>query len=98
MDDIVRWVDPNELRLPPSRIEGADVFKLFRQIGLYGRSTDTMPPLFVFEDPDGLLEIMDGVTRATRIARLVLDGKVPVIVTGRYRKSRASSPSVKDRL
>ena len=29
-----------------------------------------MPPILVHEDPDGVLEITDGVTRATRIAKL----------------------------
>ena len=57
-----------------------------------------MPPLFVFEDPDGVLEITDGVTRATRLAKLAPGETVPVIVVGRYRRSRASSPSVKDRI
>jgi hypothetical protein len=28
-----------------------------------------MPPILVYEDPDGVLEISDGVTRATRIAK-----------------------------
>jgi hypothetical protein len=51
-----------------------------------------MPPLFAYEDPDGVLEISDGVTRATRIAKLALGETVPVIVIGRYRRGRASSP------
>ena len=29
-----------------------------------------MPPILVYEDPDGILEISDGVTLATRIAKL----------------------------
>ncbi len=57
-----------------------------------------MPPIFVYEDPDGVLEISDGVTRATRIAKLAPGQTVPVLVIGQYRRSRASSPSVKDRL
>jgi hypothetical protein len=28
-----------------------------------------MPPILVYEDPDGVLEIVDGVTRAARIAK-----------------------------
>ena len=59
---------------------------------------DGTPPLLVYEDPDGVLEISDGVTRATRIAKLAPGGTVPVIVIGRYRQSRAGSPRVKDRL
>ena len=57
-----------------------------------------MPPLFVFEDPDGVLEITDGVTRATRLAKLAPGETVPVIVVGRYRRSRASSPRVRDQI
>ncbi len=56
-----------------------------------------MLPIFVYEDPDGVLEIIDGVTRATRIAKLAPDLTVPIIVIGRYRRSRANSPFVKDR-
>ena len=57
-----------------------------------------MPPLFVFEDPDGVLEITDGVTRATRLAKLAPGETVPVLVVGRYRRSRASSPRVRDQI
>ena len=57
-----------------------------------------MPPLFVYEDPDGVLEISDGVTPATRIAKLAPGEMVPVIVVGRYRRSRANSPCVRDGL
>ncbi len=57
-----------------------------------------MPPIFVYEDPNGVLEICDGDTRATRIAKLAPGVTVPVIVIGRYRRSRASSPCVRDQL
>ena len=56
-----------------------------------------MPPILVHEDPDGVLEITDGVTRATRVAKLAPGEPVPVVVIGRYRRSRASSPRVRDR-
>ena len=98
MSEPIREVDPSELRLPPSRLGGADLWKLQQQIRRFGSSKDGMPPLFVFEDPDGVLEITDGVTRATRMAKLVPGETVPVIVVGRYRRSRASSPSVRDRI
>jgi hypothetical protein len=52
----------------------------------------------VHEDPDGVLEIIDGVTRATRIAKLAPGETVPVVVIGRYRRSRAGSPCVRDRM
>lgn len=57
-----------------------------------------MPPILVYEDPDGILEISDGVTRATRIAKLAPGQTVPVVVIGHYRRSRAGSPRVRDRI
>src|SRR5436190_15921324 len=98
MSQSIREVDPRELRLPPSRASGADPWKLHQEIRQFGSSKDGMPPIFVYEDPRGLLEISDGVTRAIRIAKLAPGETVPVIVIGRYRRSRASSPRVKDRL
>jgi len=77
---------------------GADAWKLHREIIQFGSSNVGMPPLFVNEDPDGLLEIVDGVTRATRIAKLAPGATVPVIVIGHYQRSRAQSPRVGDRL
>jgi hypothetical protein len=98
MSQSIREVDPSDLRLPPSRASGADPWKLHQQISQFGSSKDGMPPIFVYEDPDGILEISDGVTRATRIAKESPGETVPVVVIGHYRRSRASSPSVKDRL
>ena len=98
MSQPIGEVDPNELRLPPSRASGADPWKLHQQIRRFGSSREGMPPLFAYEDPDGVLEISDGVTRATRIAKLAPGETVPVIVIGHYRRSRASSPRVRDRL
>ena len=96
--DPIHEVLAGELRLPPTRFAGADPWKLHQQIRQFGKSTTVMPPILVYQDPDGLLEIIDGVTRATRIARLAPDQLVPVIVIGNYRRSRANSPRVKDRL
>jgi hypothetical protein len=98
MSDAVVEVDPAELRLPPSRREGADLWKLRRQVLTYGDRRDGMPPLLVWEDPDGLLEIIDGVTRATRIAKLAPGTMVPVAIIGHFRRSRASSPTVREKL
>src|SRR5579871_2436239 len=97
MSQPAREVDPNDPRLPPSRSSGADPWKLQRQIQQYGSSKEGMPALFVYEGPDGILEISDGVTRATRIAKLAPGETVPVIVIGRYRRSRFNSPKVRDR-
>ena len=98
MSQDAREVDPNNLRLPPSRDSGADPWKLHQQIKKFGASKDEMPPIFVYEDPDGVLEVSDGVTWATRIAKLAPGETVPVVVIGTYKRSLANSPSVKDRL
>jgi hypothetical protein len=42
-----RDVDPRELRIPPSRSQGADPAKLQWQIALFGRSAIRMPPPWV---------------------------------------------------
>ena len=75
-------VDPRTLHLPPSRASGADPVKLQRQIALYGTSVDGMPPLWVYRGSDGALMIYDGVTRATRVAMLLLGTRVRVEVIG----------------
>jgi hypothetical protein len=63
-------VDPGELHLPPSRLQGADPGKLARQIAKYGDAFDGMPPLQLTRGKDRQLRINDGVTRATRAAKL----------------------------
>jgi len=98
MSQSIREVEPRDLRLPPSRADGADPWKLHQQIRRFGSSKEGMPPIFVYEDPDGILEISDGVTRATRVAKMSPGESVPVVVIGRYRRSRADSPSIRDRL
>lgn len=71
--------DPAQLRLPPTRSEGADPFKLSKQIGQYGKSTEGMPPIEVTKGAKGEMMINDGVTRATRAA-MTPGTKVPVQV------------------
>lgn len=68
-------VDPAELRVPGSRRDGADPYKLQRQIARHGTSIDGMPPIEVSRGTDGELVINDGFTRATRAARY-LPGKL----------------------
>jgi hypothetical protein len=63
-------VNPGELHLPPGRSQGADPGKLARQIAKYGDSLKGMPPLQVIRGRGGHLRINDGVTRATRAAKL----------------------------
>jgi hypothetical protein len=63
-------LDPRTLRVPGSRRAGADPVKLQRQIAQFGASAQGMPTLEVSRGTDGEFVINDGVTRATRIARL----------------------------
>jgi len=52
-----RDVDPWGLRVPPSRLHGADPAKLQRQIARFGRSAAGMPPPWVYEAADGVLVV-----------------------------------------
>lgn len=92
----LREVDPKELRLPPSRPQGADPAKLQRQISKFGASRQGMPPLIVFETSDGVLVVYNGVTRATRIAKLAPGETVPVEVIGKLRRAFANVPKIGD--
>jgi hypothetical protein len=92
-------VDPGELHLPPSRSQGADPGKLSRQIARHGNSLDGMPRLQVIRGKDGKLRINDGVTRATRAAKLCPGQLVPVEVIQDFPKlDVARIPKVKDAL
>lgn len=90
-----RDVDPRDLRPPPSRPQ-ADPAKLARQTARYGASAVGMPRLIVYEGSDGVLVIFNGVTRATRIAKLAPGTLVPVEVIGKLRRAYGSEPSIGD--
>ncbi|MHB1424029.1 MAG: hypothetical protein ACYC3I_12705 [Gemmataceae bacterium] len=64
-------VDPRILRLPSTRRSGADALKLQRRIARFGTSIAGMPPVLVSRGSDGEMIINDGVTRATRVAKLL---------------------------
>ncbi len=93
-----RDVDPAELRLPPSRFSGADPYELQLQIARFGDSAVGMPPPRVYEGSDGVLEIINGATRAARIAKLTPGVLIRVEVIGKLRGPRAQYPKVGDRL
>ena len=93
-----RDVDPRELRLPSARRSGADPLKLHRQIARFGASTAGMPTLEVYEGSDGVLVIYNGVTRATRIAKLVPGTLVRIEVIGRLRRAYDPAPKIGDLL
>jgi hypothetical protein len=93
-----RDVDPRELRLPSSRQCGADAAKLQRQIALHGKSTAGMPPIWVREGSDGFLLILDGVTRATRIAKMLPGHLVRVEVVSKSLRPFGQLPRIGDML
>lgn len=74
-------VDPADLHLPPGlRSSGADPVKLARQIAKHGDSLAGMPPLELIRGRDGRFRINDGVTRATRAAKLRPGESIPAEV------------------
>jgi hypothetical protein len=92
-------VDPGELYLPPSRAQGADPGKLARQIARHGSSLAGMPPIQVVRGKDGDLRINDGVTRATRAAKLRPGETIPAeVIQELPQLDVARMPKVKERL
>jgi hypothetical protein len=89
-----RDVDPRDLRPSTARRDGADPLKLHRQIARFGASSDGMPPLIVYEAADGVLVIYNGVTRATRIAKLAPGTLVRVEVIGRLKRAYGSEKTL----
>jgi hypothetical protein len=77
-------VDPQTLHVPATRPNGADPLKLTRQLSLYGVKIVGMPPLFVSRDGAGRLQIIDGVTRATRAAKWAPGQRIRVHMTEEY--------------
>ena len=93
-----REVDPRELRLPSSRQDGPDPVKLHRQIARFGALSNGMPPLEVYEGTDGFLVVYNGVTRATRIAKLAPGTLVSVELIGRLRRAYGPERKIGDLL
>jgi hypothetical protein len=93
-----REVDPRILRLPTSRQSGADPPKLSRQISLFGIATIGMPDLWVYEGSYGSLVLYNGVTRATRIAKLAPGTLVTVELIGKLPCDFGSLPKIGDLL
>lgn len=91
-------VDPATLHLPGSRRDGADPVKLQRQIAAHGRSLVGMPPPEVKRGSDGELVIFDGVTRATRAAKLRPGTPITVEVTGGLNGPVGGLPTVGEKL
>jgi hypothetical protein len=93
-----RDVDPRELRVPPSRRQGADPAKLARQLALFGSASVGMPPPWVYEGADGVLMLYNGVTRATRVAKFSPGTLIRVEVLGKLPRAFASDPKIGDLL
>jgi hypothetical protein len=92
----LRDVDPRELRVPTSRPQGADPWKLQRQIASFGSTMVGMPPIWVNEGADGALVIVNGVTRATRIAKLAPGQLVTVEIIYKVRRPVGHLPKIGD--
>jgi hypothetical protein len=91
-------VDPSTLHLPSSRLSGADPVKLHRQIGRHGKSIVGMPVVEVYRGTDGELVIYNGVTRATRAAKLVPGQTIRVEVIDDLSTAVGHLPTVGDKL
>lgn len=89
-------VDPRTLRVPPSRPGGADPLKLHRQIAMFGSSAAGMPPPWVYRGADGALMLFNGVTRATRIAKLSPGTQITVEVVGNLSGAVGHLPTIGD--
>jgi len=91
-------IDPQLLRVPPTRPTGADPYKLQRQIASFGKSDAGMLPIVVYRGLDGELMIFNGVTRATRIAKLSPGKLVRVEIIGRLKAKFGQLPTIGDLL
>jgi hypothetical protein len=91
-------VDPRTLHVRPSRLTGADPFKLHRQIALFGSSTAGMRAPWVYRGSDGKLQLYNGVTRATRIAKLSPGTLIRVEVVGNLAAPVGHLPTIGDLL
>jgi hypothetical protein len=91
-------VDPRTLHVPYSRLTGADPVKLQRQIRLHGSSTQGMPAPVAYRGTDGELMLFNGVTRATRVAKLAPGTLVCVEIIGDMNMPGGTTPTIGDLL
>jgi hypothetical protein len=92
-------VDPRTLRLPPGRVDGADPAKLARQISRHGKSIDGLPPPLVIRGKNGELQLFDGVTRATRVGKLLPGQPITVeVIEARPKLDLSRYPTVGEKL
>jgi hypothetical protein len=98
MDREFLQVDPRMLHLPTSRLSGADPVKLHHQIARFVSLTSGTPNHLVYRGSDGELMIYDGVTRATRIAKLLPGTTVQVEVIRTIAHPVGHLPTVGEKL
>jgi hypothetical protein len=91
-------VDPHTLHLPSSRLTGADPVKLHRQIARHGQSVQGMPVVEVYRGTDGELVIYNGVTRATRVVKLLPGQPIRVEVIDDLKTPVGHLPTVGEKL
>ena len=91
-------VDPRNLHLPTTRLAGADLYKLQRQIARFGASIDGMPPPEVYRGNDGQFVIYNGVTRATRAAKLLPGQLITVEIVDDLRYPVGHLPTIGSKL
>ena len=91
-------VDPRELRVPSQSCQGADPAKLHRQISKFGAAQVGMPLIWAYQSVDDVFVITNGVTRATRMAKLTPGTLVRVEVIGRVNRDCAALPTIGDLL
>ena len=88
------WVPPGDLRMPRDR-PSVDEDKLLLQLARHRASMGGMPPLPVVRCEDGVLMIVDGATRATRVLDVMPAGtKVPVVIVGDEEGDLSAQPTV----
>jgi hypothetical protein len=91
-------IPPNSGFLPPASRGRTHTNFIGKSICSEHLSIDGMPPVLVYEGSDGFLEIFDGVTRATRIAKFSPGVEIVVEIIGKLRQPRAHYPRVGDRI
>lgn len=91
-------VDPRTLHLPGSRLSGADPVKLHNQMARFGPSVAGMPPVLAYRGSDAAIMIYDGVTRATRVAKLLPGRTIRVEVMRNLTKPVGHLPLLGDTL
>jgi hypothetical protein len=91
-------IDPRSLHLPTSRLSGADPVKLHDQMIRFGASLVGMPRLLAYRGSDGRVMVYDGVTRATRVARLLPGTTVRVEVMRTLAQPVGHLPTIGDTL